>query len=183
MQKSKRTLTPKLRFPEFREAGEWKNNFLGELCGLITKGTTPTSYGYEYVDSGIRFIKIESLADGSIDLSKTMFITVACNQALARSQLQTNDILFSIAGALGIVAMIDGKFLPANTNQALAIVRLKNGINLKFVYFSLNSPCVQLEINRIKAGAAQPNISLRQLGDFDLLTPPPQPSNKRSPTV
>jgi len=41
--KSKRTLTPKLRFPEFREGAEWKAKPLGEMCDRIVEkvGDTP----------------------------------------------------------------------------------------------------------------------------------------------
>lgn len=42
---------------------------------------------------------------------------------LARSKLKTNDILFSIAGTLGRTAIVSSDILPANTNQALAIIR------------------------------------------------------------
>ena len=70
---------------------------LGDVAAVITKGTTPTSMGYEFVDSGINFIKIESITeDGSFIADKFAYITDECNQKLSRSQLQENDILFSI---------------------------------------------------------------------------------------
>ena len=162
---------PCLRFPEFQNAGEWNAFSLHELCSVITKGSTPTSYGYEYVDSGIRFIKIESLFDGLINSSKTMFITPECDLTFARSKLKEHDILFSIAGGLGFVAIVRRDDLPANINQALAIVRLNSGLSHEFIMRYLGSSLIQGEIHRIKAGAAQPNISLSQLGGFQVLLP------------
>ena len=47
-----------------------------------------------------------------------------------RSQLQAGDILFSIAGALGRTAVVTEEILPANTNQALAILRIKKDIKV-----------------------------------------------------
>ena len=38
------------------------------------------------------------------------------------------DILFSIAGTLGRTAIVRANHLPANTNQALAIIRLSDVI-------------------------------------------------------
>jgi len=35
---NKRTLTPKLRFPEFRENDAWNETTLGQICGRITNG-------------------------------------------------------------------------------------------------------------------------------------------------
>lgn len=162
---------PKLRFPEFRKAEGWESKRLGDLCELITKGSTPTSYGFDYVDSGIRFVKIESLSGGLVDRSKTAYISEDCHASFFRSQLNENDILFSIAGALGVIALVDRDILPANVNQAVGIVRLKNGYSHQFLLHQLQGNLVQAEIQRIRAGAAQPNISLSQLGDFATLLP------------
>lgn len=42
---------------------EWEITRLEEITERITKGTTPTTYGYNYVDEGVNFIKIESIND------------------------------------------------------------------------------------------------------------------------
>jgi type I restriction enzyme, S subunit len=170
-EEAKLALVPKLRFPEFRGADVWESARLGDLCEVITKGSTPTSYGFDYVDSGVRFVKIESLSGGSVDCSKTAYITEGCNNAFLRSQLKGNDILFSIAGALGVIALVDQGILPANVNQAIGIVRLKQGYSHQFLLHQLQGNLIQTEIQRIRAGAAQPNISLSQLGDFAALLP------------
>ena len=36
---------------------------LGELCHVVTKGTTPTSIGLEFTDSGVPFLRIQNLWD------------------------------------------------------------------------------------------------------------------------
>jgi type I restriction enzyme, S subunit len=164
-------LIPELRFPEFKKEGEWDEKSLDDLCELITKGTTPTTLGFSYTVTGVNFIKIESILDGNINLEKAAFISTECNEAFKRSQLKENDILFSIAGALGVVTTVSKEVLPANTNQALSIIRLKN-VNLKdYVKAYLKSNIISEEINKIKAGAAQLNISLGQIANFNILIP------------
>ena len=66
-----------------------------------------------------------------------MFITPEVhNKELKRSILEEGDILFAIAGAtIGKCAIVDKSVLPANTNQALAIVRLTQQVNVKFAFF------------------------------------------------
>lgn len=172
------TLVPKLRFPEFCEVEGWDSTRLGNLCETVTKGSTPTSYGFYYVDSGVRFVKIESLSDGLVDCTKTSHITHECNDAFARSQLKENDILFSIAGALGVIALVERDILPANINQAIGIIRLQQGYSHRFLLHQLQANLIQSEIHRIKAGAAQPNISLTQLGNFATLLPSPAEQQK-----
>ena len=165
-------VVPRLRFPEFQNAGKWEEKRLGDVCELITKGTTPTTLGFSYEQKGIRFIKIESInGDSQIDVSRTPFISAECDRALARSRLVENDILFSIAGALGVIGKIEKEHLPANTNQALAILRLKAMVLNAFVCHQLRSEHVQIAVEKIKAGAAQFNISLSQLGNFRIYFP------------
>lgn len=97
---------------------------MSELCHVVTKGTTPTTLGKPFVESGIIFIKAESiLADHSLDKSKFAFIDEETNALLKRSVIHAGDIVFTIAGTLGRFALIDDNALPANTNQAVAIIR------------------------------------------------------------
>ena len=97
---------------------------LRELCKVVTKGTTPTTLGKSFTSSGINFIKAESILDNhSIDSNKFAFIDEETNALLKRSIIKANDIVFTIAGTLGRFAMVDNSVLPANTNQAVAIIR------------------------------------------------------------
>jgi type I restriction enzyme S subunit len=153
----------------------WEIKKLGDLCELITKGTTPTSLGFDFTIEGVKFIKVESLTEsGKIIPNKVAYISQECHNSLKRSQLKENDILFSIAGALGRIGIVNKDILPANTNQALAIIRLKSGINLKIDFLSkyFQSNIIKEEIEKLKGGAAQQNLSLTQLNNLNVPIPP-----------
>ena len=143
---------------------------LRDVADVITKGTTTTSIGYEFVNKGINFIKVESITeDGAFIENKFAYITDECNKKLSRSQLQENDILFSIAGAIGRVAIVDKNILPANTNQALAIIRLHKGVyEYNFLKYILKSPAISKQFEKQKQGVAQINLSLKNIGDFEI---------------
>lgn len=143
---------------------------LREIATLITKGTTPTSLGFDFVDEGINFVKIESITDdGYFIHDKFAHITEGCNQKLFRSQLQENDLLFSIAGAIGRTAIVKEEILPANTNQALAIIRVPSGIiDYSYLKYVLQSPTIAKQFEKRKQGVAQLNISLKDIGDFEI---------------
>jgi restriction endonuclease S subunit len=130
----------------FLPSGEgWPVKRLGDLTDLITKGTTPTSVGHGFVPTGINFIKIEAISgDGHFIKAKLAQITQGCHKALRRSQLKSGDIFFSIAGALGRTAFVTEDIIPANTNQALAIIRLKNSDDVapEFVLQALSTGAV-----------------------------------------
>ncbi|WP_419589916.1 restriction endonuclease subunit S, partial [Thiolapillus sp.] len=48
----KKSLVPRLRFPEFREAGAWEVKRLAEIGEIVT-GTTPSTKKAEYYEDGI----------------------------------------------------------------------------------------------------------------------------------
>ena len=142
---------------------------LGNLCQVITKGTTPDHYTTE----GINYIKIESIIGNRINLSKVSHITYFLHtNALRRSILKENDILFGIAGAIGRCAIVDRGCLPANTNQALAVIRLQKGTNPRYIYYYLQSKYVFDYILSNVTGSAQPNLSLRQISKILVPLPP-----------
>lgn len=155
---------------------EWNYVTIKKLSNVVTKGTTPTSIGKSFVSTGINFIKIECIDKrGYFEKEKFEHIDNETNMFLKRSQLMDGDILFSIAGALGRTAIVDKSILPANTNQALAIIRLKNEFNLnnKYIYYQLQSDKIKKVIEEINVSGAQANLSLDNVSNLII----PMPKN------
>ena len=146
---------------------------LSEIAELITKGTTPTTIGYDFQDEGVNFLKVECFDEKGIYLSdKVAHISDECNEKLKRSQLKAGDILFSIAGAIGRVGIVTEAMLPANTNQALAIIRIKNkDIYLPYIRLALTSPVIKKQFEKKKQGVAQLNLSLKDLNELSIPLP------------
>jgi len=142
----------------------WTKKFVQDYASLVTKGTTPTSIGLNFTDSGILFVKIESIVNNKIDKNMCAFISSDTNLALSRSVLKENDILVSIAGALGRCAKVGNDILPANTNQALAIIRLDDEtICIDYVFKYLQSEMIYKQISEISVQGAQANLSLENI--------------------
>ncbi len=153
---------------------DWEEKKLGDECKLITKGTTPTSLGKNFTNDGVNFVKVETLdADGRIIGDMVAFIDEETHKLLKRSQLKEGDLLISIAGALGRIGIVEKNILPANTNQALAIARLKSGarLNLLFVYHYLKTEIIKKHIEGISVQGAQANLSLQNIADLPIYAP------------
>jgi len=153
---------------------EWEVVKLGTLTETITKGTTPTTYGFNFVEAGVNFIKVESIDEkGNFIWMNIPHITEEANKALNRSILRESDILFSIAGALGRIAIVNKDLLPANTNQALAIIRLRkiSETLIGYIKYFLLGPIIQGYIKKIAVQSAQANLSLTQINNFLLGLP------------
>ena len=147
------------------------NILLKDYLIEITKGTTPTTIGGEFIESGVNFVKAECLNTGRIiDKSSLSYISPEIHKKLNRSILQEDDLLFSIAGHLGKMAIVRKEDLPANTNQAVAILRIdqKKG-DVNFLYYYLNSTQISNYIRKQCAQSVQPNLNLAQVGQLPII--------------
>ena len=144
---------------------------LSELCLIVTKGTTPTTLGYDFTKEGINFLKGESITDTHFfDNTKFDHINDEANQALKRSIILEDDILFSMAGTIGKFAIADKSILPANTNQAVCIIRCnKKIINPLYVYsFLIGNWHIEYYTRRIQE-AVQANLSLENIKSLPIV--------------
>ncbi len=163
-----------IRFKDERgkEYPDWEEKTLNDISEIITKGTTPTSVGHQFVDVGINFIKAENITkSGAIKTDETPKISEKCDKLLRRSKLRSGDILFSIAGTLGRTAIIKEKDLPANINQALSIIRLETYVSIEFVNYVLNLSLIKKYIRKSLSTGAQPNLNLQQVGEIKICFP------------
>ena len=154
---------------------DWETVRLGSHSERITKGTTPTTLGREYTLSGVRFLRVENISHGgAVSGGELRFIDEETHGLLSRSILKDNDLVFSIAGALGRSALVTSDIIPANVNQALAIIRLGNRSALLPAFLSqvLRGHPVQLQVKNMRTELAQANISLQQVGDLLVPLPP-----------
>ena len=147
---------------------------LGDITELITKGTTPSTLGGGFMSSGINFIKVESISDGGVILKeKLAYIDEATHAKLARSILRKDDILFSIAGAIGRTTRVAESVLPANTNQALAIIRVdQSKACVDYVHQCVQGDAFIKTCSDKSVKSAQANVSLGSMAKARLYLPP-----------
>ena len=141
---------------------------LGALTEVITKGTTPSNIGEDFSETGIMYFRSELIGkskyiDKSIGL---LYISESTHRKLKRSQIHSGDMLFSMAGAyLGKISLARDEDIPANTNQAVAIIRFIPGsCNIEYVYYYMMQSWYNNYISSFNSQAAQPNINLSQIG-------------------
>lgn len=155
----------KNKIPNVPNLGSYSYVKLGDISEVITKGTTAK----KFLNDGVAFIKIESINSRTTLGNKLSYISEEEHKTyLKRSILKEGDILFSIAGALGIVHIVQKEELPANTNQALSIIRLKQKEKIEYVSWFLETPSIKKMILELKSIGAQPNLSLEQISNIKI---------------
>ena len=152
----------------------WAVSKIDAVTEVVTKGTTPTTYGMPFTKSGVNFIKAEALnGDSSLDSSSFAFVEESTHEKLRRSILAEGDILVTIAGVhVGRCGFVRTEHLPANTNQAVGIIRvLRKKANPRFVYYFFKNPKTFQICQGLGGQAAQPNINLTVLKGLCLPLP------------
>jgi type I restriction enzyme S subunit len=144
----------------------WEVRKIGAVSSRVTKGTTPTTLGMAFVDAGVRFLKVESISkDLTILPSKCAYIDESTDRLLSRSRLRGGDVVVAIAGAIGRPAVIAEWLLPANTNQAVAIISPRTDqCRSEWLAYILSSPVCQRTMADSSVQSAQANLSLANLG-------------------
>ena len=158
---------PEIRLDGFE--GEWKLYELKSRAETITKGTTPKDKSWQ---GEVNYIKTESINRDTGSLVRTASTSLEEHLGyLKRSILKEGDVLFSIVGTLGVVGIVDKKNLPANTNQQIAIIRLKRDDAIFMLNF-LKSPRIKSFIKSDSTIGAQPSLSLWQIEKIKVSLPP-----------
>ena len=152
----------------------WQVGRIKHLAQIISKGTTPTTMGGDFVEEGIRFLKAENIGKGfRVNNYPEFFISEKVDEQLARSRLKEHDVLVIIAGATtGLASVLQKELLPANTNQAVSFIRLLNFNYSHWVSHWLTTQFAQSVIWMGAVQAAQPNLSMESLGNIYIAIPP-----------
>ena len=154
----------------------WKVSKVGELTDIVSKGTTPRKSDIDSApdNSCVNFLKVKDISDnGVIDLKGLELIpsSVHLNQ-LKRSILKYKDVLISIAGTIGKISYVNEELVNANTNQAVAFIRLKNvDKHFLLLHYKFKSSNFQDSIKSKIVQGVQANISLSVIKGEKLILP------------
>lgn len=103
---------------------------LGELMSDISGGATPRVTEDFYLEGGgIPFLRVQNITEEGIQLDDVKFVKPEVHEnQLKRSQLKAGDVVFTITGRIGSVAVVPEDF-EGNINQHSVRFHLKDEID------------------------------------------------------
>ena len=139
---------------------------LGNVCNVLSGFAFRSE---KYVDEGIRIIRISNVQKGYIEDTTPVFYPSDSEEAI-KYELECGDILISLTGNVGRVAIITTEFLPAVLNQRVACLRIKNEFQLdkSFLFNYLNSDRFEQQCIMSSKGVAQKNMSTEWLKEYEM---------------
>jgi len=126
-----------------------------DIISEMSGGATPKAKGEAYLEKpGIPFLRIQNITEEGIKLEDVKYINDEThNGLLRRSQLKPGDLIFTITGRIGTVAVVPDDFGKGNINQHSVRIHLKNGINENFVAAFLNTALGnQMSLRKVSGG-------------------------------
>jgi len=164
---------PRLRFPEFRDAGEWEAGNLGSKVSKVGSGITPTGGDTNYKKSGRPFVRSQNVGWGELLLEEVAFIDEETHSSFSATEIKALDVLLNITGAsIGRSTVADPRIVGGNVNQHVCIIRVKPAeLNPFFVNQYLISPMGQKQIDSFQAGGNRQGLNFAQIRSFFIPLP------------
>ena len=150
---------------------------IGDICEILNGFAFKSE---NYVESGIRIIRIANVQKGFIEDSTPVFYPNN-EKEIEKYRLESGDLLMSLTGNVGRVAILTDEFLPAALNQRVACLRMKSDrVSKGYLYHILNSNYFENQCIQAAKGVAQKNMSTEWLKEYEI---PLFPKSKQTEIV
>lgn len=142
----------------------WKSATLEEISLNITDGSHNPPKGVE--SSDYPMLSSRNIFDDEINLDKIRFLNKeAYEKEHKRTNISAGDVLLTIVGTIGRVAIAEEKHLPFTLQRSVAVIKPDTSIVCsRYLMYCLMS--MSNDLNSRSRGAAQKGIYLKQLRAF-----------------
>jgi len=163
----------------FSQRGEgWSEKRLGDSSILkIIDGDRGSNYPSkeDFSDEGFcLFLNTKNVRPDGFNFDTTMFITEEKDKVLRKGKLQRQDVILTTRGTIGNVALFDEgvEFENIRINSGMLIFRPNlEKIMPSFLFEVFRSGIMKSQMIRHVSGAAQPQLPIKTLIDFEIPVP------------
>lgn len=149
----------------------WEKVPLSEL----TEAERSITYGVvkpgDEVDGGVAFIRGGDVSQGRIAIDALRTISPQLSQTYKRTLLRGGELLISLVGNPGEVAIAPASLEGANIARQVGLIALRPEVNSLFVMYFLMSPLGRAELFTRTGGAVQQVINLADLKTIQVPIP------------
>jgi type I restriction enzyme S subunit len=148
----------------------WEKKRLIEICSKITDGSHNPPKGISTSD--FLMLSSKNIFDDLIHYEDPRYLTEKDFEAEnKRTQVESNDVLLTIVGTIGRVAVVPAIHPKFTLQRSVAVLKVnKNVLESRFLMFSLQN--ILKYLTDEARGVAQKGIYLNQLKDIEIPLPP-----------
>jgi type I restriction enzyme S subunit len=147
---------------------------IGSICDVTGGKRLPKGRALMENDTGLKYIRLNDFSASGFAHEDIKFLPKDLENTLARYRVETDDIILSVAGTLGMVRQIPkalhGAYLTENAD------RMSNfkGVSPEYLFQILNSHWMNKLIASSSTKSGQPKLALERIRAFLI----PVPSSK-----
>lgn len=113
--------------------------------------------------SGVRMLRVTDVRNGEINESDIYRISAPLDAEYRRTKLRGGEVLVSIQGTVGRVAIVPTHLAGSNISRTLAMIRLRDPDLALWVQRALESPKLQQAMRNAVTGTTRDSLNLRDL--------------------
>lgn len=152
---------------------EWKEVRLGDVCEIKGGKRLPKGINLITQKNSHPYIRVRDLGKSkTLELNSSYeYVDEITQKQIQRYITLKGDILISIVGTIGLIAIVGGSLNGANlTENCVKLVKLDN-IDSEYLYYYLKSPLGQQNISRGTVGAVQAKLPIKNIQEFNINCP------------
>ena len=168
MTASPETVTPDMRFPEFRDATGWEEKSLNEVCDGIHQGGTPDTSNPDYWDGDLPWLtpaEMGNLKSRFVNSTKRNLSHEGLRNCSSKL-LPINSIILSTRAPIGYLAI---NLVEMAFNQGCRALVPSKQILTDFLYYYLSTK--KIELNNLGAGSTFKELTGSILRNLKLAIP------------
>jgi type I restriction enzyme S subunit len=149
----------------------WRYESLGDLVdergvsyGIVQPGSATTG--------GVPIVRVNNIRDGRIDTSDVLKVAPEIEAKFKRSRLRGGEVLLTLVGTLGEVAVVPLNIKGWNVARAVGVIPVREDPGSAWVSICLRSAFVQHCIRTWATSTVQATFNLRDLAKLPIAIPP-----------
>jgi len=158
--------SPLGRIPE-----EWEVVELGKVGNVKGGKRLPKGEDFAEIETPHPYIRLVDIKELRVNLNSVKYLKKQTWSKIKRYNISKDDIMISIAGTVGLVALIPRELDGANLTENAAKIADIRGFNKQFLAYYLSSWKVQKQINSLLGVVAQPKLALFRIKQIKIPCP------------
>ena len=135
-----------------------------DICKIKSGKRLPKGTDFSEKPTKHKYIRARDIKNGKIDGSDLGYISEETQKKIERYIVNTNDIIITIAGTIGEVALVSKKFDGVNlTENAVRLTEFSKDVCPEFLAYILKSPERKEYMEQVAGGSAQPKLGIYKI--------------------
>lgn len=152
---------------------DWKECTIGEIASVKGGKRLPKGVNLITEQNAHPYIRIRDLTEKTLELKSSYeYVDNETQKCISRYIVGTGDILISIVGTIGLVAVVGESLNGANlTENCVKLIDIREDVDREYLYYFLVSNMGQDEIRKGTVGAVQPKLPIKNIQSIKLYLP------------